>query len=128
MQQVVNAFLMGAILTGISSSLAVSVRAQQAAQQGDITVDYRVPADYPLVKSKFSIYNSGYVRLPHYARDSPLFDEVNPDALRIDLAWGAGGTGWTRQPIAGTAENLTFDWEEMDAITPQITDHLTLRS
>lgn len=47
--------------------------------------------DYPLAKTKFAAYNSGWVpgHLTTYKRDIRLFDEVRPDALRIDGVLGS---------------------------------------
>ncbi|HWQ90971.1 MAG TPA: hypothetical protein VN673_04815, partial [Clostridia bacterium] len=79
-----------------------------------VLVDFRVAADYPLSKTKFAVYNSGFVPLQHYKRDEPLFRELRPESLRIDLWWGGGK--WSRPPVSGTSEQLRFDFEEMDGL------------
>ena len=81
-----------------------------------ITADFAVPVDAPLVKTKFSVYNSGVVPLAHYERDAPLLDEVRPDSLRVDLAWGTRWAGWKTPPVSGTAEEPVYDFGEMDRI------------
>ena len=81
-----------------------------------ITADFAVPVDDPLVKTKFSVYNSGVVPLAHYERDAPLLDEVRPDSLRVDLAWGTRWAGWKTPPVSGTAEQPVYDFVEMDRI------------
>jgi xylan 1,4-beta-xylosidase len=81
-----------------------------------ITADFAVPVDNPLVKTKFGVYNSGVVPLSHYERDIPLFDEVHPDSLRVDLAWGTRWAGWKTPPVSGTAEQPVYDFGEMDRI------------
>ena len=91
-----------------------------------VTVDFGQPADYPLSKSKFAVFNSGMVRPDRYARDMPLYDEVRPDSLRVDLGWGAKWIGWHPEPIGGTADHLTYDFGEMDRVATLLRDHGTL--
>ena len=81
-----------------------------------VTADFAVPVDNPLVKTKFGVYNSGVVPLAHYERDAPLLDEVRPDSLRVDLAWGTHWAGWKTPPVSGTAEHPVYDFAEMDRI------------
>ena len=81
-----------------------------------ITADFAVGADNPLVKTKFGVYNSGVVPLSHYERDIPVFDEVHPDSLRVDLAWGTPWAGWKTPPVSGTAGQPVYDFGEMDRI------------
>jgi xylan 1,4-beta-xylosidase len=86
------------------------------AESVQITADFSTGADYPLVKTKFGVFNSGMVRPDRYARDINLFGEVHPDSLRIDLGWGARWIGWKPEPISGTADNLHYDFRGMDRI------------
>lgn len=81
-----------------------------------IMADFAVPVDNPLVKTKFGVYNSGVVPLVHYERDAPLLDEVRPDSLRVDLAWGTRWAGWKTPPVSGTAGQPVYDFAEMDRI------------
>lgn len=81
-----------------------------------IVADFAVPVDNPLAKTKFGVYNSGVVPLAHYERDAPLLDEVRPDSLRVDLAWGARWAGWKTPPVSGTAGQPIYDFREMDRI------------
>ncbi len=81
-----------------------------------VTADFAVPIDNPLIKTKFCVYNSGVVPLAHYERDAPLLDEVRPDSLRVDLAWGTNWAGWKTPPVSGTAEQPVYDFREMDRI------------
>ena len=59
-----------------------------------VEVDFQESDDYPLVKTKFGVYNSGIVPVGQYERDTDRFSEVHPECLRIDLAWGAEWSGW----------------------------------
>jgi len=73
------------------------------------------PADYPLVKSKFGLYNSCLVPAERYDRDLNLIGELNTDHLRID--GGLGGDpncGYVADPVGGTPGALTYDWDEVD--------------
>lgn len=88
-----------------------------------VTADFAQSADYPLIKSKFAVFNSGIVPLSRYQRDIALYDEVRPDSLRIDLGWGGHWCGWTKEPVTGTADTPQFDFTEMDAIASLLHDH-----
>src|SRR5690554_4124925 len=81
-----------------------------------VSVDFGKSTDYPLLKTKFGVYNSGIVALDHYERDAELFRETNPQCLRIDLAWGADWGGWAEPPVGGSAEDISYSHDEMDAI------------
>lgn len=81
-----------------------------------IIIDFTRWSDYPLIKSKLAVFNSGIVPVSTYERDASLFGVIRPESLRIDLGWGADWTGWTRQPIRGTATAPLYDLAEMDRI------------
>lgn len=100
--------------------LVVTARAEPPVT---VTADFAQSADYPLVKSKFAVFNSGIVPLSRYQRDIALYDEVHPDSLRIDLGWGGHWCGWTKEPITGTADAPQFDFAEMDAIAALLHQH-----
>ena len=91
-----------------------------------VTADFATPADYPLSKTRFAGFNSGMVPLAHYQRDIALFDEVHPHSLRIDLGWGPRWAGWAKQPVAGTIENILYDFNEMDQIAALLNEHNVL--
>jgi len=92
-------------------------------QQVTIAADFGRPVDYPLVKTKFGVFNSGIVPLAQYERDVAVFSEVRPESLRIDLGWGAPWAGWVRQPIHGTIDKLSYDWSEVDALARFLNRH-----
>src|SRR3954468_10469094 len=81
-----------------------------------VTADFAVEVDYPLVKSKFGVFNSGIVPAARYERDAKLHGEVRPDSLRIDLGWGGHWAGWTKEPITGDARAPRFEFAETDRI------------
>jgi len=81
-----------------------------------VVADFGVSVDYPLIKSKFAVYNSGLVPLARYVRDIERVAEVKPDSLRVDLHWGSPHTPYSIQPVTGTADAPVFHFEEMDGI------------
>ena len=87
------------------------------------SVDFSTGEDYPLIKSKFAIFNSGIVPADTYERDAEQFGVVRPESLRIDLGWGADWTGWASQPVQGTPERLEYHLDEMDRIAAVINQH-----
>ncbi len=115
---IVRTFLARVAVPGIvAGSVAIGLLPGSAfAGEVHVTADFGVSVDYPLVKTKFAVFNSGMVRPDHYARDINLYSEVHPDAMRIDLGWGARWIGWKPEPVSGTAGNLHYDFREMDRI------------
>lgn len=81
-----------------------------------VAADFAAGADYPLIKGKFALFNSGIVPVATYERDADLFPVVAPESLRIDLGWGTEWAEWTRQPIGGTAAAPVYDLAELDRI------------
>lgn len=80
-----------------------------------VTAQMGTPVDYPLIKSKFALYNSCLVPVERYDRDLNLIGELNTDSLRID--GGLGGDpncGYVNDPVGGTPGALTYDWSEVD--------------
>jgi len=127
-----RAFVAGSV--GMTTILASEgTRAMSTAHQVDSTpvarptvlgsVDFSQGADYPLIKSKFAIFNSGIVPADTYERDAAQFGVVRPESLRIDLAWGTDWAGWASQPIQGTASDLAYDFGEMDRIAATVNQH-----
>lgn len=113
---------------------AVSVWAVEGAaavpssqKQVTITADFGKWVDYPLVKTKFAAYNSGWVpgQLKTYNRDINLFDEVHPDALRIDGVLGSPkGILFSDPPIvSGTLPNLKYDFRQADELIKELGAH-----
>jgi hypothetical protein len=91
-----------------------------------VTAEFGKSANYPIVKSKFAVFNSCIVPVSTYERDAAFFGRVKPESLRIDLGWGAEWAGWSEQPVQGTAAQPTLHLEEMDRIAGIINEHGTL--
>ncbi|MBV9851529.1 MAG: hypothetical protein JO250_17820 [Armatimonadetes bacterium] len=113
-RRLVRTFFAALVLGGAAPLMADSVA---------VAADFAAPADYPLVKDKFGVYNSGVVPVAHYRRDAPLLDEVRPESLRIDLAWGTPWAGWAAPPVAGTAADPQYHFGEMDEIAALLSAH-----
>jgi xylan 1,4-beta-xylosidase len=123
-------FIASATATGmalVSKEQQVSQAREGAIQEKvAIVAEFGTSVDYPIVKSKFAVFNSCIVPLSTYERDSAFFGVVKPESLRIDLGWGADWAGWSEQPIQGTADAPTLHLDEMDHIAEIINEHGTL--
>lgn len=102
-------------------ALAPVTEASAWAETVSVHADFARPADYPLSRAKFGVYNSGYVPLSHYDRDIHLFDEIKPESLRIDLC--LSGTTWTKPPVTGTPGNIQYHFAEVDHVARLLNEH-----
>ncbi len=95
------------------------------ARQALVTVsaDFAVPVDYPLIKSKFGVFNSCLVPLWRYRRDMHFFSEVRPDSLRIDGGLGKAFCAWTNQFVTGTAATSRYDFTDVDQLINLLEAH-----
>ncbi len=89
-----------------------------------VAVDFATPVDYPLSKTTFAVYNSGLVMLDRYRRDAARFAEVGPESLRIDIAWGwpPEWDPYAVQPVTGTAEDLVYNFADLDELATLLND------
>ncbi len=98
-----------------------------AAPKVVVRADFGKWVDYPLVKTKFAAYNSGWVpgHLKTYKRDVGLFDEVRPDALRIDGVLGSPrGILFSDPPIvSGKAPDLKYAFRQADELIDMMRAH-----
>lgn len=94
----------------------ISTQNGPATRSTNVTADFGATVDYPLIKTKFPVYNSGIVGLEHYRRDIHLFEEVKPESLRLDMAWGAKWAEWEKDIVSGTLDNLQYDFSEVDEL------------
>lgn len=94
-----------------------------SAATATITADFGTTADYPLVKSKFGVYNLCLVPLDRYDRDINLINEVDTEHLRIDGGFGADPNClYDPDPISGTASNIQYDWAGPDRFVSNLND------
>lgn len=102
----------------VGGSLAFPARSRLArAASVSATVDFATSVDYPLVKTKFAVYNSCIVPLSQYNRDINLINEIKPESLRIDGALGESPyCGLTQHPVTGTATTLQYNFAQLDQL------------
>lgn len=96
---------------------AVAVPAH--ASTATATANFATSADYPLVKSKFGVFNSGYVSPARWARDAPLLAPLRPARVRWELQWGNEQPGWTPM-VGGTSSALTYNFSQVDPVVDAI--------
>lgn len=118
------------LMTAAAAIAAVLFLASGAALANDtakVTANFGDWRGYPLVKSKFGVYNSGYVPgyLATYRRDAHLLGEVRPDSLRFDGGLGAPEGILLSSPplISGRAPELKYDFTDMDAFVRLLEGH-----
>jgi len=102
----------------VGGSLAFPARSRLTrAAAVSATVDFATTVDYPLVKTKFAVYNSCIVPLSQYNRDINLINEIKPESLRIDGALGESPyCGLTQHPVTGTATALQYNFAQLDQL------------
>ncbi len=86
-----------------------------------VTAHFAEPLDPPLVR-KFGVMNSGLVAFERHQRDLHLLSALAPDSLRIDLCWGEPRTGWSQEPVQGTADHPVYHLTEMDELAQRLND------
>lgn len=100
--------------------LAVPAAAGSAAAgSASVTADFAAGADNPLVKSKFGVFNSGYVSPARWTRDAPLLAPLRPARVRWETMLGNEQPGWT-PIVGGTATNLTYQFGQTDQVVDLI--------
>ncbi|MBP6965760.1 MAG: cellulase family glycosylhydrolase [Armatimonadetes bacterium] len=111
----------------VAMILLSAISASATASRVVIRADFGKWVDYPLVKTKFAAYNSGYVpgHLETYKRDVGLFDEVHPDALRIDGVLGSPRHMLFSDPpiISGEPPDLKYDFRQADELIDLMRTH-----
>lgn len=76
-------------------------------------VDCAQPADPPLVKTKFGVYQTPLTTLPRLLNAMPLLREINVADLRYEMGWGKPDALAAAQ-ISGTASQPTYDFSTLD--------------
>lgn len=92
-----------------------------------VSADFGKWVDFPLVKTKFGAYNSGYVPgyLNTYKRDMTSLEEVRPDSLRFDGGLGSPPHIIFGNPpmVHGKPGELHFDFREADELVDLLNAH-----
>lgn len=112
-----------AVAVLLTATLVQIAEAPAFAGTATITANFGTTTDYPLVKSKFGVYNSCLVPLARYHRDINIINDVDPEHLRIDGGFGGDPNClYDPDPISGTATNLQYDWTEPDQFVRNLND------
>lgn len=86
-----------------------------------IKADFSKTAGFPLVKSKFSLFHSGYVPLKRAERDINLLGELGANSLRHEFGWGVGAPyGNVKEPVTGTLDDIVYDFEEVNQLAAML--------
>ena len=101
------------ILTMSLMLRAVSANAQT------FEVNFSEPANAPLVKTKFGVYQTPLTTLPGLLDSLPLLREINVADLRYELGWGKPDVLAPSQ-ISGTAKQLNYDFATIDAFVERL--------
>ncbi|MDF2440495.1 MAG: hypothetical protein JWN98_1479, partial [Abditibacteriota bacterium] len=78
----------------------------------EVTADFAVATGFPLLKSKFNLYNTAIPSTTDFERDVGLLSELNVESMRIEHNWGFGQT--LSGSVGGTPHDPQFDWEQAD--------------
>ncbi len=107
--------------------LGLTAMGARAAEDAVVTADFSKWVDHPLVKTKFGVYNSGYVpgHVSAYRRDIGFFDGVHPDSLRFDGGLGSPPHIILGDPpmISGTPPELRYDFRQADELVDLLNAH-----
>jgi len=100
-----------------SAALVLSILSPLAAQAATVavTVDFATDASYPLVKSKFGVYTSGYVTPARWVSDAPKLQELRPARVRWEMMMGNEQPGWSPM-VTGTAAAPVYDFAQADQV------------
>lgn len=111
------------LATFASAVLLSTALAAQPAHAADATVtaDFAVSADYPLVKSKFGLFNSGYVSLARWERDAAKMAALRPARVRWETMWGNEQHDWTPM-VTGSPDDPQYHFEQIDRLADLIND------
>lgn len=99
--------------TALNMSLLSPVPAQAATVA--VTANFASDASYPLVKSKFGVYNSGYVTPARWVSDAQKLRDLRPARVRWEMMMGNEQPGWN-QMVGGTPSALTYDFAQADQV------------
>lgn len=103
----------------IQSLLVSGLAPTATAQAQTFEVDFSHPADPPLVKTKFGVYQTPLVTLPRLLDSVPLLREIKVTDLRYEIGWGKPESLAYTQ-IGGTAQNPTYEFSMLDAFITKL--------
>ena len=86
-----------------------------------VRADYSAPGGYPLVKSKFNLYDTIGPGRQQFDMLIGMMSELNVDNYRLELGWGRSRQGHgMHTTVGGTLENLTYNFEPLDHIISEL--------
>lgn len=101
------------VALGAALLLGPSLVAQPAqAAAATVAADFRANADHPLIKSKFGVFNSGYVSLARWKRDAPRLATLRPARVRWETMWGNEQHDWAPM-VTGSAANPQYNFSQI---------------
>ncbi len=78
------------------------------AGQTQITADFSLHADPPLIKTKFNVYQTPLAPMSRLERDMPLLKELQIRSLRFETAWGKS-VDFNAPSITGTFPEFKYN-------------------
>ena len=94
---------LAAIILMASSSLGA---------QSTVTVNFAVGEDYPLVKTKFNLFDTSLPTTAAFDRDVRRLADLKAENMRIDLSWGQGQT--LSKAVEGALASPQYDFSLVD--------------
>jgi xylan 1,4-beta-xylosidase len=87
----------------------------------EVTADFAVGVDPPLLKSKYNLYDPDGITMQQFDKVIKYMGELNIDTYRIELAWGRRRSGFgTGFMITGTADDLKYDFTQLDHMVAEL--------
>lgn len=76
--------------------------------QIQVTADFSLHADPPLIKTKFNVYQTPLAPMSRLERDMPLLKELQIRSLRFETAWGKS-VDFNAPSITGTFPDFRYN-------------------
>lgn len=86
-----------------------------------VAADFAAADGYPLLKSKFNLYDPVGPTVQQFDTNIAKLGELNVDTYRIELAWGRQRSGLgTNTGVSGSSSKLEFNFESFDHLLQQL--------
>ena len=87
----------------------------------EVYVDFAIDVDYPLVKTKFNVYDPVGPTMEQFDKNVGLMHELNIETYRIELGWGRRYSGFgLNHMIDGTADSLIYHFQNLDHMVKEL--------
>ncbi len=81
----------------------------------EVYVDFAIGVDYPLIKTKFNVYDPVGPTMEQFNKNVEIMNELNIETYRIELGWGRRYSGFgLNNMISGTPDSLIYDFGPLD--------------